>query len=131
MTRRMLEEIKPEVLTIEPLRFNTQESLRRNFTPGFIDPEFLEAMEPLADHPERWQRSQFPDHLRVRMYRVVFDEVLRISPKTPVAFCREKRDVWAVFRNELAQAGQTPDDYVCNCGPHSAGSDPRLVAAGM
>lgn len=131
MTRRMLEEIKPEVLTIEPLRFNTYGALQRVFPPGFIDPEFLEAMELLAEDPDPWQRSQFPDHLRVRMYRVVFDEVLRISPKTPVAFCREKRDIWAVFREELAQAGQTPDDYVCNCGPRSAGNDPRLVAAGM
>ena len=129
MVQRMLEEISPEVLTIEPLRFHAHQTLLHNFPPDFIDPKFLDVMKSLADHPETWRRSQFPDDLRVKMYRVVFEEVMRISPKTPVAFCREKREVWDVFKTELAQMGQTPDDYVCNCGPHSAGCDARIQAA--
>jgi hypothetical protein len=74
---------------------------------------------------------QFPEHMVKRIYQVVFEEILRISPQTPVAFCREKRVIWDVFAAELARTGQDPDNYVCNCGPLSAGTDPRLLAAGQ
>ena len=124
MVQRLFEEIRPEVITIEPLRFYTYKQLCADFAPGVIDAEFLAGMKSL---PETAQ--QFPDELVKRLYRVVFEEVLRLSPKTPVAFCREKRLIWDSFREELRRNGQDPDDYVCNCGPVSAGPDPRLRAA--
>jgi len=129
MIQRMFEEIRPDVLTIEPLRFHTYDQLCAVFPEEILDPEFLSAMQRLQEHPDVWQRSQFPDDLRIRTYRVVFDEVRRLSPHTPVAFCREKRHVWDVFREDLERMGQDPDNYVCNCGPVSAGRDARLVAA--
>lgn len=128
MIQRMFEEIKPEVLTIEPLRFYAYEQLCNDFAPGVIDPEFLAAMKS-AELGTAHYEKQFPEELVKRMYRVVFDEVLRISPQTPVAFCREKRVIWDAFRDELMKSGQDPDDYVCNCGPVSAGRDARLLAA--
>ena len=39
---------------------------------------------------------------------------------------RGKRDALAA---DFTRMGQHPDDYVCNCGPTSAGADPRLDAA--
>ncbi|MBT3379554.1 MAG: hypothetical protein HN742_25455 [Lentisphaerae bacterium] len=128
MVQRMFEEIKPEILTIEPLRFYTYDQLCNDFAPGVIDPEFLTGIRDAETGSNHYER-QFPEELVKRMYRVVFEEVLRISPQTPVAFCREKRTVWDAFRTELARSGQDPDDYVCNCGPVSAGADARLVAA--
>ncbi len=128
MIRRMCEEIKPSVLTVEPLRFYTYEGLCTDFAPGTIDPEFMQGMkeaERAAAQPPR----QFPDHLIARMYRLIFAEMNRLSPRTPIAFCREKRTVWDDFRKELQRTGQDPDDYVCNCGPLSAANDPRLLAA--
>lgn len=124
MVQRLFAEIRPEVITIEPLRFYTYKQLCADFAPGVIDPEFMAAMQ---SQPEAAQ--QFPDELIKRMYRVVFEEVLRLSPQTPVAFCREKRVIWDAFRDELQRNGQDPDNYVCNCGPVSAGPDPRLRAA--
>ena len=131
MIQRMFETIRPEVMTIEPLRFHTHAALLRNFPPDFLDPVFLEAMRPLTDHADAWRRSQFPDELRIRMYRVVFEEVRRISPETPVAFCREKRDIWDAFHDELSAMGQAPDDYVCNCGPYSDRQDQRIRAGAV
>ena len=78
---------------------------------------------------DAYHLRQFPDELVKRMYRVVFDEVLRLSPQTPIAFCRERRTIWDAFAAELRRCGQDPDNYVCNCGPVSAGPDPRLLAA--
>ncbi|MDX9980285.1 MAG: hypothetical protein RBU25_09705 [Lentisphaeria bacterium] len=127
MIQRMFEEIKPEIITMEPLRYYNYEGLVRDFAPGVIDPDFLEAMKGLSI--EQHHLRQFPDELVARIYRVVFAEVLRISPQTPVAFCRERRVIWDAFAEELKKTGQNPDNYVCNCGPYSAGPDPRLVAA--
>lgn len=130
MVRRTFEETAPEVLTIEPLRFCTYEQLCADFPPGLLDPEFVEAMRAMPPEADAWQRSEFPDELRVRMYRVVLDEVARISPRTPVALCREKRRVWDELRDDFERTGQHPDNYVCNCGPTSAGSNPLLACRG-
>lgn len=126
MIRRMFDEIQPEVLTIEPLRFYNYEQLGADFDEGVLDPEFVEAMKDVSN-PKIHLDKQFPDELIQRMYRVVFDEVGRISPATPIAFCREKRSTWEVFREELAKTGQGPDNYACNCGPFSV--FPRIVQA--
>lgn len=126
MIRRMCEEIEPEVLTIEPLRFCTYDQMQELFAPGVIDPEFLAAMRELQEDAEAWDKSQFPDELRARMYRVVLDEMKQHAPKTPVGLCREKRRIWDLFRDDFARMGQRPDNYVCNCGPTSAGCNPLL-----
>lgn len=128
MIQRMFAEIRPEVLTMEPLRYYDYAGLVRDFAPGVIDPEFLASMKELEKTDQHHLR-QFPDEQVAKLYRVVFEEVLRVSPRTPIAFCREKRSTWEVFAEELRKTGQDPDNYVCNCGPVSAGPDPRLLAA--
>ena len=90
MIQRMFEEIKPEIITMEPLRYYNYEGLARDFAPGMIDPDFLEAMKGLSI--EQHHLRQFPDELVARIYRVVFAEVLRLSPQTQIgrASCRER-----------------------------------------
>jgi len=83
-------------------------------------------MRGLENAPEHW-RNQFPEELRARMYRVVFDEMAKVAPRTPIAFCREQRSTWDLFKDELARTGQDPDDYVCNCGPFSDPTHPALA----
>ncbi len=127
MLRRIFEETSPEMLTIEPLRFYTYDQLVRDFAPGVLDAEFVDAMRDLPDDTGDWHRREFPDELRQRMFALVLDEVARLSPATPVAFCREKRTMWDALQSDLARMGQHPDDYVCNCGPRSVGPDARLL----
>ena len=127
MIRRMFEEIEPEVITMEPLRFHTCEQLSQNFSPDLLDPEFMESMQTMPDGVDAWQKAQFPTPMRLRMYRAVLDEVARISPHTPVALCREKRTVWDMLRPDFDRMGQHPDEYVCNCGTTSAGTNPLLA----
>ena len=78
---------------------------------------------------EDWATMEFPEQCRIRMYRLVLDEVARRSPQTPVALCREKRRVWEALARDLRRMGQHPDDCVCNCGPISVGCDARLQKA--
>jgi DNA repair photolyase len=129
MLQCLLDEVKPDMITIEPLRFCTYDALKDLFEPGVLDPEFMDAMSRIPEDAEPWAKSQLPEECRMAMYRLVFDEVARLSPRTPVAFCREKRHVWDAFAGDLSRTGQHPDDYVCNCGPVSAGCDARLQNA--
>lgn len=126
MIRRIFEETTPEMLTVEPLRFYAYDQLINDFAPGALDAEFVEAMRNVPDDTGNWHRTQFPDELRQRMFALVLDETARVSPNTPVAFCREKRTTWDAFQGDLARMAQHPDDYVCNCGPRSVGPDARL-----
>jgi spore photoproduct lyase len=129
MVRRLFEEVTPDLITMEPLRFCTYQDLLDSFEPGVLDPEFVQAMAAIPREADYVTRSEFPDEYRIRMYRVVLDEVARLSPRTPVALCREMRRVWDVLADDLGRTGQHPDDYVCNCGPLSAGCDRRLQEA--
>jgi hypothetical protein len=129
MLARMFDEITPDVITMEPLRFCTYEVLRSDFAPGIIDPAFMQAMADIPADAGDWDKAEFPDEYRLEMYRLVLAEVARISPRTPVALCREKRRLWDALADDLTRLGQSPDDYVCNCGPVSAGRDARLTCA--
>jgi spore photoproduct lyase len=128
MIRRMFEEIEPEVLTIEPLRFHTYEQLCQSFPPGLLDPELLEAMQAMPPDVDAWQKSQVPEEMRIKMYRTVLNEVAEISPHTPVSMCREKRTVWELLQDDFGRMGQHPDNYVCNCGTTSASPNPLLAS---
>lgn len=127
MIQRVFEETEPDVITMEPLRFHTYGQLEQLYPEGTIDPIFMEAMRTMPDDVEPWQKSQLPMEQRIQMYRLVLDEVERLSPHTPVGLCREKRTVWEAMESEFARMGQHPDNYVCNCGTTSAGSNPLLA----
>lgn len=130
MLSRLFEEVRPDLITMEPLRFCTYETLQRDFPAGSIDARFMQAMADIPANAEGWEKSEFPEDCRLEMYRLVLDEVARRSPQTPVALCREKRRVWDALESDFRRMGQSPDDYVCNCGPTSAGSDERLGKRG-
>ena len=129
MLARMFDEVTPDLITMEPLRFCTYETLLNDFPPDSIDPEFMRAMADIPAEAEHWEKSEFPDDYRVKMFKLVLDEVARRSPRTPVALCREKRRVWDALADDFKRMGQYPDDYVCNCGPTSVGCDARLQKA--
>jgi len=125
----MFDQITPDVITMEPLRYCIYETLLNDFPPDSIDPEFMQAMADIPADAEDWEKSEFPEKYRLKMYRFVLDEVARLSRRTPVALCREKRRVWEALADDFKRMGQSPDDYVCNCGPLSAGRDARLQKA--
>lgn len=125
----VFDEIIPDLITLEPLRYCTHQTLLSDFPAGSIDPEFMAAMAGVPDDADDWTQNEFPDDLRIRMYRLAIREITKRSPRTPIAFCREKRRVWDALADDLERLGQSPDDYVCNCGPKSAGCDPRLENA--
>ena len=125
------EAIEAEMAKIvsEKHAFECFEASREEATELLNDASQNYKIERLADIPadaEDWEKSEFPDKHRLKMYKLVLDEVARRSSRTPVALCREKRRVWEALAGDLKRMGQSPDNYVCNCGPVSIGCDGRL-----
>lgn len=109
----------PDVITFETLRYVNYEQLMTQFDPEMLDPEFLALMK--RDSRAKVQSGEeIPVEFRREIYRFVIDELERVSPQTPYAFCRELRATWDCFAADLARHDQHPDRYVCNCGSYSA-----------
>jgi len=119
MIELLFSRVEPDLITIEPLRFLDYDAMNKSFDLSFLDEEFIEIMKEAAGRPHA-QGCEVPDEYRKGMYRFIIDELERVSPETPFAFCREKRDVWEYFAADFARHGQGPDRYICNCGPYSA-----------
>ncbi len=109
----------PDVITFETLRYMNWEQIEDSFDVDLLDEEFVEVMR--TDDRETFPRgNEIPDEYRHKIYRFVFDELQRVSPETPYAFCREQRDTWEYFAEDFERHNQRPDRYVCNCGGYSA-----------
>lgn len=120
--REMIEAIfaatRPDMVTVEPLRFLNGTSLPRAIDLDVMDPEFAAGIAA-NDGKMTGPGCEIPDAQRAEIYRFILDELVRVSPETPVSFCRERRAIWEQFAPDLARWRQHPDDYVCNCGPWS------------
>jgi len=116
--------VQPDIVTIETIRFMNYEAMARSFDISLLDEGFVAAMRGFSGQPCA-SGCEVPDGYRETVYEFILTEVERISPATPVAFCREKRTLWDVFSDSLSRHGQHPDAYICNCGPYSA---PATVA---
>ena len=112
-------ETRPDVITFETLRFLDYARIRELFDPELLDPEFLSIMEE-AHGKEHTQGCQIPDAYREKVYRFIIDEIERVSPETPYSLCRGSQAMWDTLAGDFARHGQTPGNYVCNCGPTSA-----------
>jgi hypothetical protein len=128
--RRMIEQlfrdVRPDLVTIETIRFLGYDDMARELDLSLLDEDFLAAMKAAREQPFP-PGCEVPDDYRNQVYEFILDELDRVSPATPVAFCREKRTIWDHFAARLARHGQTPDRYICNCGPTSV---PATVAGG-
>lgn len=128
--RRMIEDlftaVSPDVVTIETIRFLDCDGMCRLFDVSLLDGEFVDVMKGAPGVPSA-PGCEVPDEYRTMVYDFLISEIERVSPGTPYAFCREKRDVWEHFAERFARYGQHPDDYLCNCGPFSA---PATAGAG-
>ena len=117
MIEQLFAAVHPDVITIETIRFLDYEQMAASFDLSLLDAEFVEAMRAAQGAPFA-QGCEVPDAWRRQVYDFLFAEMDRVSPSTPVAFCREKRDLWDHYAPVFARHGQTPDRYLCNCGPY-------------
>ena len=126
MIEALFADVKPDVITFESIRYLDYVGITRDFDPDLLDPEFVAAMEAVAGVNVQ-SGEEVPMDYRRMMYRYIIDELERVSPETPYAFCREMRSTWDYFADDFARHGQGPDHYVCNCAAYSAPGNPLLA----
>ena len=90
---------------------------------SLLDERFVKAMEGAAPFLKGRQYGPLPHEAREAIYDHLIREIRRVSPKTPIALCLDTPEMWTRFKDVL---GQTPDNYVCACGPVSAPGHPLL-----
>lgn len=119
MIARLFEACHPDVITMEPIRFFNRQTIEESFDTSLLDPDFLDSLVRPGDTGAK-QGCETGFDFRREMYRVVFEEAARLSPETPLAFCREASEMWEQFRPALEPMGQRPERYLCNCAAHCA-----------
>ncbi len=119
MIETLFSEVRPDVITFETLRFLNYDAIEESFDLSLFDPKFVQIMKENQGE-KHLQGCQIPHDYRKMVYRFIIDELERVSPQTPYALCRAPRIMWDELADDFAPHGQTPDYYVCNCGPTSA-----------
>ena len=119
MIRLLARDVRPDVVTIETIRFLDYQAMSRDFDLDLLDDDLLEVMKEAQGQP-CGPGCELPDDYRKMVYRFIFDELADAGCQAPIAFCREKRDLWTHFADDFEACGQHPDHYFCNCGPYSA-----------
>jgi len=125
MIEMLFNRVQPDLVTFETLRFMDYDKIVRYMDLDLLDPDWLEAMEEAKGKSHK-QGCEIPREWRLKVYRFIIRQLERVSPQTPYALCRAEREVWDILAEDLSRHGQSPDDYVCNCGPYSTPDDPRL-----
>jgi len=119
MIELLFAETRPDVITFETLRFLNYDAIENSFDLSLLDPEFVQVMQDNRGE-KHIQGCEMPHDYRKKVYRFIIDELERVSPQTLYALCRAPRVMWDEFAEDFERHGQTPDYYVCNCGPTSA-----------
>jgi spore photoproduct lyase len=119
LIRHLFARTRPDLITFETLRYLDYDDVCRDLDPDLLDSEMLAAMRAERGQPVAFG-AQVPDAIRREVYGFTIDELEAAGPATPYALCREARTTWDFFAPEFARHGQSPESYVCNCGPMSS-----------
>jgi DNA repair photolyase len=114
---RLLEQVRPDVITMELLGWMEVKDLLAIFDREVLDEEAVRAAEESAEELKGSTWGPFTQETHEEVYRHCIEEVQRLSPKTPVSVCHGTPATWRAL-GDLMQ--MRPDRYVCNCGPQSA-----------
>jgi len=127
MIEHLFAEVSPDLITFETLRFRDYNAIKRDIDLSILDREFLDVMRNAKG--AEYQGCEIPHNFRKKIYRFIINELERVSSRTPYALCRAPRDMWEEFRDDFARHNQSPERYVCNCGPDST-PDNELLNSG-
>jgi hypothetical protein len=115
----LFSKVRPDMLTIETIRYLDLPAMEELLDLTLLDDDFLEAVRRPqgGKHPHG---CELPHEYRQEVYEFIIGHLERLKPDMPYAFCRETFDMWNKFGVSFARHGQTTRRYLCNCGPHCA-----------
>lgn len=133
MLKLLLEQVSPDVITLELLGWMKVEDLLAIFDREILDEEAVQAAEREAEQLKDFTWGPFTQATHEEIYRHCIEEVQRLSPGTPISVCHGTPATWDALGGAM---DMQPGNYLCNCGPQTApGGDlydlrwPRLAHA--
>lgn len=113
---RLFAAVEPETVRLWVLSLMSPETAERIFS-GLLDERFMEMVRNNRSYrPEEVFNQPFPHEARAEVYAWYLDEIRRISPRTPVSLCSERRELWDMLGDRLEMS---PDALFCCCGGRS------------
>lgn len=124
MITQVFKNVQPDVITLDIIGFMKPEIMLEVINEDLMDNEALNILNELKTKKRLYGKHVFPHEYRKKMLSTVIKEIQRVSPGTPVSICNETRAMW----NDLADilGRNTPENYVCCCGPTSVPGNPLL-----
>jgi len=119
LIERIFERTSPDVISLCAFGWMDLADAERCLDFGALDPDFVAAMRAAAPFlRERGYTAgggrPMPHEARYVLFKHLISEIRRVSPGTVIALCLETEEMWQALGREL---GQSPRNYVCNCGP--------------
>ena len=122
MIERYFAHLRPDVVTMDALRWTNAATMKRAIDFSLLDPHYRRFYEDIDR-----TCGKLPHDARAVLYRFFIDEIHQVSPSTRISLCGETRKMWDLFGPKL---GMNPKNYVCNCGPTSVPGNPLLSPVG-
>ncbi len=116
----MFARTKPDVVSLCTYGWRDVEETERMLDFDALDEDFVAAMRSAAPflHARGYEHGgarPIPHDARYVMLEFLIDEIQRVSPQTTIALCLETVEMWRALGEKI---GQSPEAFVCNCGPH-------------
>jgi DNA repair photolyase len=106
--------VRPQTVRLWVLSLMRPDAALAMFEPDRLDERYLQAIRDRRDFtPEEIFDQPFPHWARAEIYGHYLDEIHRVSPRTPVSLCSERRELWEMLAPKLAIS---PDALYCCCG---------------
>jgi spore photoproduct lyase len=122
---RLLQRVRPEVITIDVLGWMTAVQMQDALDTGLFADEYADeiARQAAKELPVQ-AKHLFPHEMRAEMLRFLIEEVQRRVPDQAISLCNETTDMW---RELSPLIRMTPGNYVCCCGPTSTPGNKLLT----
>src|SRR5690606_32151532 len=114
LLEELLTTVSPETLGFCSLIWMDYQQLTTVFTPGQIDPDFVEAARLAQEEMKGIRQGPFPHAIRAELYRFLIAEARRHAPRLPLFISTESNRMWDELAPELGQQGHR---FLCGCNP--------------
>lgn len=117
----LFRKVRPDLITLELLGWMTVDDLLAIFDRSFLDADAVAAAEKARTELADVMWGPFTQQTHEDVYRFCIDTVQSLSPRTPVSVCHGTPATWQCLGDRMKM---TPENYLCNCGPHSTPGNP-------
>ena len=118
---RLFRHVQPDLVTLELLGWMEIRDVFEILDRSQLDPEMVANAEAARQELAGLGWAPFSQSDHEKLYRFCIDTVRELSPATPVSVCHATPSTWKTLGPAMRMS---PDNYLCNCGSHTAPGGP-------